>query len=189
MSEKCPSGGIGRRSSKGRKQRSGARLHPDRLVVEGPIEQVRVAGLFEQIRRDVGFERARAHPTCGPHDEVFFDDLGAFLDSFQRSADSDADAAVQKNRRGQFQLVQNFEPAPIPDPVAVVAPGEIARRLLAAQKLLHAEDSEWRRIQKRVQAILGRREVRAGHQRFATVDILNVLTVAEKEAVEGMTGN
>jgi hypothetical protein len=116
------------------------------------------------------------------HSWTLFDDLRIVI----------ADAAVQKNRRGQFQLVQNFEQAPIPDPVAVVAPGEIARRLLAAQKLLHAEDSEWRRIQKRVQAILGRREVHASHQRFATVDILNVLTVAEKEAVEGaarMTGN
>jgi hypothetical protein len=50
-----------------------------------------------------------------------------------------ADAAVQKNRRRQFQLVQNFEQAPIPDPVAVVAPGEIVRRLPAAQKLLFPE--------------------------------------------------
>jgi hypothetical protein len=92
MSEKCPSGGIGRRSSTrtppvaatapaaprtGRRssrriggrcdrdaparrhrsipsnrresRRSGAGLHPDRLVVERPIEQVCVAGLFEQI--------------------------------------------------------------------------------------------------------------------------------------------
>jgi hypothetical protein len=80
-------------------------LHPDRLVVEGPIEQVRVAGLFEQIRRDVGFERARAHPTHGPHERYFsmisvhswtlFDDLRIVI----------ADAAVQKNRRGRFQLV------------------------------------------------------------------------------------
>jgi hypothetical protein len=80
----------------------------------------------------------RAHPTRGPH-EVFFDDLGAFLDSFRRSADSDSRRAVQKNRHGQFQLVQNFEQALIPDLVAVVAPGEIARRPLAAQKLLFLE--------------------------------------------------
>jgi hypothetical protein len=87
---------------------------------------------LSRSRRDVGFEWARAHPTRGPH-EVFFDDLGAFLDSFR------ADAAVQKNRRGQFQLVQNFEQALIPDLVAVVAPGEIARRPLAAQNLLFLE--------------------------------------------------
>src|SRR6201993_2689532 len=49
-----------------RKQRSRARLHPDRLVVEWPIEQMRVAGLLQQIRRDVGLERARPHPTRGP---------------------------------------------------------------------------------------------------------------------------
>jgi hypothetical protein len=54
------------------------------------------------------------------HSWTLFDDLRIVI----------ADAAVQKNRRGQFQLVQNFEQAPIPDPVAVVAPGEIARRLL-----------------------------------------------------------
>src|SRR6266550_1278732 len=30
-----------------RKQRSGARLHPDRLVIDRPIEQVGIAGLFE----------------------------------------------------------------------------------------------------------------------------------------------
>jgi hypothetical protein len=133
-----------------------------------------------------------AHPTRGPHDEVFFDDLGAFLDSFRRSADSDSRRCCSKESSRAVSARPDFEQALIPDPVAVVAPGEIARRLLAAQKLLHAEDSEWRRIQKRVQAILGRREVHAGHQRFATVDILNVLTVAEKEAVEGaarMTGN
>jgi hypothetical protein len=37
-----------------------------------------------------------AHPTRGPHDEVFFDDLGAFLDSFRRSADSDSRRCCSK---------------------------------------------------------------------------------------------
>src|ERR1700730_12897079 len=62
-----------------RKQRSRARLHPDRLVIEWPIEQVRVAGLLQQIGRDVGLERARPHPTRRPHADVFFDDFSAFL--------------------------------------------------------------------------------------------------------------
>jgi hypothetical protein len=63
------------------------------------------------------------------HSWTLFDDLRIVI----------ADAAVQKNRRGQFQLVQNFEQALIPDLVAVVAPGEIARRPLAAQNLLFLE--------------------------------------------------
>src|SRR5262245_10795751 len=63
-----------------RQQRSGARLHPDRLVVERPIEQMGVAGLFEQVCRDVGFERAGAHPSGGTHADMLFDHLGAFLD-------------------------------------------------------------------------------------------------------------
>src|SRR5262249_20356188 len=50
-----------------------------------------------------------------------------------------ADAAVQKNRRGQFELVQDFEQAPVPNPVAVVAPGEIARGLLAAAHRIHPQ--------------------------------------------------
>jgi hypothetical protein len=78
-------------------------LHPDRLVVERPIEQVRVAGLFEQIGRDVGFERARAHPTRGPHDEVFFMISVHSWNLFGDLRIVIADSAVQKNRRGQFQ--------------------------------------------------------------------------------------
>jgi hypothetical protein len=53
-----------------------------------------------------------------------------------------ADAAVQKNRGKQFQLVQDLEQAPIADPVAVVAPGEIARRLLAAAHRIHSQPAE-----------------------------------------------
>src|SRR5262249_54542191 len=39
----------------------------------------------------------------------------------------------------QFELVQDFEQAPVPNPVAVVAPGEIARRLLAAAHRIHPQ--------------------------------------------------
>jgi hypothetical protein len=84
---------------------------------------VRVAGLFEQIRRDVRFERGRAQPTRGPHDEVFFDDLGAFLESFRRSADSDSKRCCSKESSRAVSARQ----------------GEIARRLPAAQKLLFPE--------------------------------------------------
>src|SRR5215470_15688203 len=152
-----------------RKQRSRARLHPDRLVIEWPIEQMRIAGLFQEIGRDVGFERPRSHPTGGTHADVFFDDLGALLDGarlvllphrpqqlgvgaavaeYVVTAGFDlfddlgvviADAAVEKNRSGQLELVQDLEQAPIADSVAVVAPGEIARGLLAAAHRIHPE--------------------------------------------------
>src|SRR6266576_4138983 len=60
-----------------RKQRSRARLHPYRLVIEWPIEQMRIACLFQEIGCDVVFERPRPHPTCGAHADVCFDDFGA----------------------------------------------------------------------------------------------------------------
>src|SRR6516164_1527532 len=53
-----------------RKQRSRARLHPYRLIIERPIEQMRIARLFQEVGRDVGFERPRSiqpvglTPTC-----------------------------------------------------------------------------------------------------------------------------
>src|SRR6516162_9376134 len=152
-----------------RKQRSRARLHPYRLIIERPIEQMRIARLFQEVGRDVGFERPRSHPTGGPHAHVFFDDFGALLDGARLvvlphrpqqlgvgaavaehvvAAGFDlfddlrvviADAAVQKNRGGQFELVQDFEQAPIADTVAVVAPGEIARGLLAAANRIHPQ--------------------------------------------------
>src|SRR6266446_3677195 len=152
-----------------RKQRSRARLHPYRLVIEWPIEQMRIARLFQEIGCDVGFERPRSHPTGGAHADVFLDDFGARLDGARLvllphrpqqlgvgaavaehvvAAGFDlfndlrvviADAAVQKNRGGQFELVQDFEQAPIADSVAVVAPGEIARGLLAAANRIHPQ--------------------------------------------------
>src|SRR6516164_6891349 len=152
-----------------RKQWSRARLHPDRLVIEWPIEQMRIAGLFQEIGRDVGFERPWSHPTGGAHANVFFDDFRALLDGtrlvllphrpqqfsvgaavaeyvvtpgfdlFDDLRIVIADAAVQKDRSGQFELVEDLEQAPIADSVAVVAPGEIARGLLAASHRIHPE--------------------------------------------------
>src|SRR5262249_41684548 len=49
------------------------------------------------------------------------DDLGVVI----------ANTTVQQDRRGQLQIVQDFEQAPISDSVAVVAPSEVSRRLLA----------------------------------------------------------
>ena len=50
-----------------------------------------------------------------------------------------ADAAVEQDGCRQLELVQDLEQAPVADPVTVVAPGEIARRLLAAADRVHAE--------------------------------------------------
>src|SRR5262249_47645627 len=150
-------------------QWSAALWHPYRWFMEWQIEKMRIARLFQEIGCDVGFERPRSHPTGGAHADVFFDDFGALLDGARLvllphrpqqlgvsaavaehviAAGFDlfhdlrvviADAAVQKNRRGQFELVQDFEQAPIADPIAVVAPGEIARRLPAAPNRIHPQ--------------------------------------------------
>src|ERR1700757_5008768 len=50
-----------------RKQRSRARLHPYRLGVEWPIEQMRITRLFQEIGGNVGFERPPPHPTGRAH--------------------------------------------------------------------------------------------------------------------------
>jgi hypothetical protein len=50
-----------------------------------------------------------------------------------------------------------------------------------------AANKEWPRIATRVQATLGRRELRAGHQRFTTAEILDVLSLGDKDIIEGAT--
>src|SRR5580704_6325768 len=152
-----------------RQQRSGAGLHPDRLVVKRPVEEMRIAGLLEEIGRGIRFERTRPHPPGRPHPDMFLDDRGAFLDraplivlphaaqqfgigaamaQYVVTARPDlvddlrivvADGAVEQDRGRQLQLVQDFEQAPISDAVAVVAPGEIARGLHPAAHRVHAE--------------------------------------------------
>ncbi len=57
-----------------------------------------------------------------------------------------ADAAVQQDRGGQLQLVEDLEQTPITDPVAVIAPGEIARRLLAAADRIHPQPGAQREM-------------------------------------------
>src|SRR5215510_11693294 len=50
-----------------------------------------------------------------------------------------ADCAVEQDRRGQLELVKDFEQTPVADAVAIVAPCKIARRLLAAPHRIHTE--------------------------------------------------
>src|SRR5262249_36924974 len=50
-----------------------------------------------------------------------------------------ADAAVQQDRGGQLEFVEDFKQPPIADPVAVIAPGEVARGLLAAANGIHPQ--------------------------------------------------
>ena len=137
-------------------------MHPDRLIIERPIEQMRIPRLFQQIGRDARFERTGPHPSGGPHPDIFLDDRRAFLDRARLvllphraeqlgigapvaknvvTARFDllnevrvvvADAAVEQDRRGQLELVEHLEQAPVADAVAVIAPGEVARGLLPA---------------------------------------------------------
>ena len=57
-----------------------------------------------------------------------------------------AHAAVQQDRGGQLQLVEDFEQAPIADAIAIVAPGEVARRLLTAADGIHADSRAEREV-------------------------------------------
>src|SRR5262245_41139514 len=50
-----------------------ARLHPDRLVVHGPVHDVAIAGLLEEVERDATVGEPRAHPSHGPCALVLFD--------------------------------------------------------------------------------------------------------------------
>ena len=123
---------------------------------------MRVTCFFQEIGRNVRLERTRTHPAGRSDTDMFFDDLGALMDRarfvmlphwpqqlgigaamtenviaarfdlFDELRVMVANTAVQENRRRQFQIVQDFEQAPISDPVAVIAPGEVACGLLAA---------------------------------------------------------
>src|SRR5262245_7858022 len=145
-----------------REQRSGPRLHPDRLVVDRPVEQVRVARLLEQVGRDIRLERGGPHPSGGPDADMLLDHLGDFLDdagfvllphpaqdlgvgaamaAHVVAALPDllddvgilvADRAVEKDRRRELELVEHLEQAPVADAVAVIAPCPVARRLRPA---------------------------------------------------------
>src|SRR5262245_7400902 len=53
-----------------------ARLHPDRLVVHGPVHDVAIAGLLEQVERDTAVGEPWAHPPSGPRALVLFDGRG-----------------------------------------------------------------------------------------------------------------
>src|SRR6185295_16140322 len=57
-----------------------------------------------------------------------------------------ADAAVQQDGGGQLQLVEDLEQPPVADPVAVVAPGEVTRGLLAAADRIHPQPSAEREM-------------------------------------------
>ena len=92
------------------------------------------------LRDDVGTFLDRARLVMLPHRAEQFG-IGAAVAQYVVAARFDlvddvrvvmADAAVQKHRRGQLQLVQDLEQAPVADPIAVVAPGEISRVLLPA---------------------------------------------------------
>ena len=50
-----------------------------------------------------------------------------------------ADRAVEQDGGRQLELVENLEQAPVADAVAVVAPGIVARGLLAAAHRVHAD--------------------------------------------------
>src|SRR5262245_5950390 len=137
---------------------------------------MRIARFFEQIRRDVRFKRPGSHPAGRPHTHMFLEHGGAFFDRAHLvllphapqqfcigtsmaehvvAARSDlfydlriviAHAAVQQDRGGQLQLIEDFEQAPIADPIAIVAPREVARRLLTAADGIHAEPSAEREV-------------------------------------------
>src|SRR6266571_698214 len=141
------------------KDRPRARPHPDRLVVAGPVHEVGVARLFQQIGRHGGLVGAGAHPSR----RALFLVAG---ESFRRLADkallvglphlaeilrvgaavsddliaSRADAredlrrvvveqAVRIVSERQLQLLGEVEQAPDADAVAVVAPGIVSLRL------------------------------------------------------------
>jgi hypothetical protein len=71
-------------------------------------------------------------------------------------------------------------------------PVQERQRRFGTTVIREAVDTEWRRFQAQVLGALGRREIRAGRQRFTTTDILNGLTLDEKATIEGaaarMTG-
>src|SRR5262249_13985731 len=50
-----------------------------------------------------------------------------------------ADAAVEQDGGRQLQLVENFEQPPVSDAIAVVAPSEVARGLLAGVVRVHPD--------------------------------------------------
>ena len=77
------------------------------------------------------------HQKLGIGPAVAKDIVAARFDLFDELRIIVADAAVQQDRGRQFQLVEHFKQAPVPDPIAVVAPGKVSRRLLAAADRIH----------------------------------------------------
>src|SRR4029079_13165992 len=80
-------------------------------------------GLVVLPERAEGFRigpPVRAHIVAATLDPL--DDVGKIL----------ADQAVEQDRRGQPQLVEQAEDPPNPDAETVIAPGEVALRLRAA---------------------------------------------------------
>ena len=65
-----------------RQDRPGARPHPDRLVVEGPVHDIAVAGLLQQVEGDAGLARdtGPSQPSGRLPREPASIDLGAFGD-------------------------------------------------------------------------------------------------------------
>src|SRR6266705_1817659 len=146
-----------------RKDRPGARPHPDRLVVAGPVHEVGVTRLLEKIGRHRSLVGAGAHPSRGAFLLVAGESLGRLADKAlfvglpqpaqvlrigaavgddlvpaRAYAREDlrrvvVEQAVGVVRERQLQLVCEVEQAPDADAVAVVAPGIVALRLRLAR--------------------------------------------------------
>jgi hypothetical protein len=150
-------GGVG-----DREQRAGAGLEPERLVIGGPIHHVLVAGLFQEVGRDVALRGRRAHPALGRTafapdeflrhvvDEAALVELpevalalgiGASVSDnlVATLADAVADLGlifveqrIDVVRGWNLEVFEEVEQAPDADTVAVVAPSAIALLLRLA---------------------------------------------------------
>src|SRR5665213_121308 len=79
ISERQRSGVIELHGIRNRQDRSGSGLHPNRLVVDWPVQQMRETAFLQQIRSHIRLRSASAHPSGRPHSDMLFDYVDALL--------------------------------------------------------------------------------------------------------------
>jgi hypothetical protein len=139
-----------------------SRAHDDRLIVHAPIEQIGVAGLGEEIRRDGAFRNPRPEPTCwrgalAPRNRggrlgdqrplggfveraLLFGIAAAVADEFiaprpKRLGESGRafiDIGVDKHAGRESKFVEKIDQPPSADAVAIIAPGVVQNVRLRA---------------------------------------------------------
>src|SRR5690242_4471351 len=154
-----------------REDRTRACSHPDRLIIDRPIEKMREAAFLQKVWRDGRLDGSGAHPSGWPYADVLGDDLDTLLDvpplvvlpqpgqcfGVAAAVPEDvvsslfdlfddlgvlvADRRIQEDRGRELEFVQHLEKAPIADAIAVVEPGIIAGRRGAAESGLRIEST------------------------------------------------